>query len=68
MPAIRLRDRLLVGAILIGAGALLAACAGRDTQSLDEARSAVSEARTDQTVLEWPAPFVVPSLPISYLC
>ena len=51
MPAIQLRARLLVGASLIGASALLAACAGRDTRSVDEARSAVAAARTDQTVV-----------------
>jgi len=51
MQAIRLRDRLLVGAVLIGASGLLPACAGRDTESLDQARTAVSQARTDQTVV-----------------
>jgi len=51
MEANRRRDRVLVGAVLIGASALLAGCAGRDTHSLDQARTAVSEARTDRTVV-----------------
>jgi len=51
MQAIRLRDRLLVGVVLIGTSGLLAACAGRDTRSVDQARTAVSQVRTDQTVV-----------------
>jgi outer membrane protein OmpA-like peptidoglycan-associated protein len=51
MQAMRPRyRRLLVGTLLVGSTAL-AACAGRNTTSLDQARSAVSQARTDQTVV-----------------
>jgi len=45
------RRRIVAGALVIGAGALLAACAGRDTRALDEARAAVDRARSDQTVV-----------------
>ena len=50
MPATRLRY-LLVGSILIGSTALLTACAGRNTAALDQARTAVSQARSDQAVV-----------------
>jgi OmpA-OmpF porin, OOP family len=49
MPTLRSR-RLLVGALLAGSAAL-AGCAGRNPESLDQARTAVSQARTDQTVV-----------------
>jgi OOP family OmpA-OmpF porin len=45
------RGRFLAGAVVIGSAALLAACAGRSTGALDEARAAVDQARNDQTVV-----------------
>ena len=44
------RGRSVTGALVIGSSALLAACAGRDSGALDEARAAVERARSDQTV------------------
>jgi OmpA-OmpF porin, OOP family len=41
----------LAGVVVIGAAALLAACAGRSTESLEEARSAVAAARADEDVV-----------------
>jgi OmpA-OmpF porin, OOP family len=52
MPATRLRIRpLRAGSILIGSAVLLTACAGRNTESLEQARAAVSQARADQMVV-----------------
>jgi outer membrane protein OmpA-like peptidoglycan-associated protein len=52
MPARRLFIRpLRAASILIGSAVLLTACAGRNTQSLEQARAAVSQARADQTVV-----------------
>ena len=51
MPRMRRRHRpLLVGTLVIGVAALLAACAGRNPESLERARTAVSQVRADQTV------------------
>jgi OmpA-OmpF porin, OOP family len=41
----------LTGVVLIGAAALVAACAGRSSESLEQARSAVAAARADQEVV-----------------
>jgi outer membrane protein OmpA-like peptidoglycan-associated protein len=46
-----LRRRLAAGVLLLGAALLLAACAGRNTQSVEEARGAVALARADQAVV-----------------
>jgi outer membrane protein OmpA-like peptidoglycan-associated protein len=46
-----LGGRLRAGALLLAAAAVLAACAGRNTQSIDQARDAVAQARADQAVV-----------------
>jgi outer membrane protein OmpA-like peptidoglycan-associated protein len=46
-----LRRRLLAGVLLLGAAGLLAGCAGRNTESLEEARRAVARAEADQAVV-----------------
>jgi outer membrane protein OmpA-like peptidoglycan-associated protein len=43
--------RGIAGAVVIGAAALLAACAGRSSESLEAARSAVTAARADPEVV-----------------
>lgn len=45
------RRAALAGVVVIGSAALLAACAGRSSESLEEARSAVAAARADQQVV-----------------
>jgi OmpA-OmpF porin, OOP family len=45
------RRAAVAGVVLISSAALLAACAGRSSESLDEARSAVSAARSDPEVV-----------------
>jgi OmpA-OmpF porin, OOP family len=45
------RRTFCAGALVIGSAALLAACAGRSTESLESARSAVAAARSDQEVV-----------------
>jgi OOP family OmpA-OmpF porin len=45
------RRAALAGVVVIGAAALVAACAGRSTESLEEARSAVAAARADEDVV-----------------
>lgn len=44
-------NRSHAGLVLIGSAALLAACAGRSPESLDQARDAVAQARADQNVV-----------------
>ena len=45
------RRAALAGIVVIGSAALLAACAGRSSESIEEARSAVAAARADQEVV-----------------
>jgi len=45
------RRAALAGVVVIGSAALLAACAGRSSESLEEARAAVAAARADQEVV-----------------
>jgi OmpA-OmpF porin, OOP family len=45
------RRAAFAGVVVIGSAALLAACAGRSSESLEEARSAVAVARADQQVV-----------------
>jgi OmpA-OmpF porin, OOP family len=45
------RRAALAGVVVIGSTALVAACAGRSTESLEEARSAVAAARSDEDVV-----------------
>ena len=45
------RRAALAGVVVISSAALLAACAGRSSESLEEARSAVAAARADQEVV-----------------
>jgi outer membrane protein OmpA-like peptidoglycan-associated protein len=47
----RLGPATFAGAVVISAAALLAACAGRSSESLEEARSAVAAARADPEVV-----------------
>jgi OmpA-OmpF porin, OOP family len=47
----RWRRALLAPVVVISSAALLAACAGRASESLEEARSAVAAARSDQQVV-----------------
>jgi outer membrane protein OmpA-like peptidoglycan-associated protein len=45
------RRAVFAGALVIGSAALLAACAGRSSESMEAARSAVAAARSDQDVV-----------------
>ena len=47
----RLGPAAFAGAVVISSAALLAACAGRSSESLEEARSAVAAARADPEVV-----------------
>ena len=50
-PDPNLRRRLLAGVLLLGAAGLLAGCAGRNAESLEEARRSVARAEADQAVV-----------------
>ena len=43
--------RVLASVALLGSGVLLAGCAGRSSESLDEARASVERAQTDPDIL-----------------